>query len=152
MPHKDRERRLAYSRVWKLKNRPSPKPTPQTDPSLPPRGVVVFSADGTQVQCHSCGEWFGNLNTHFRAHGLDARSYKNLYDLPRTKSLWPPALQAKQRAAALDRNQGEVGRANIRPTNGRPAGQDARLGVRLEASAARKGVNTRAGEKTKPKL
>ncbi|TAA54066.1 MucR family transcriptional regulator [Shinella sp. JR1-6] len=151
MPHKDREQRLAYLRAWKLKNRPSPEPEAQTDASLPPRGVVVFSADGTQVQCHSCGEWLGSLNMHFRVHGLDARSYKELYDLPRTRSLWPPALKDKQREAALDRNQGAVGRANIAPTTGRPAGQDARLGVRLEASAARKGVNTRAGEKTKPK-
>ncbi|PWE52004.1 hypothetical protein DEM27_33410 [Metarhizobium album] len=149
MPHKDRERRLEYLRQWKLKNRPAPKIEPQSDPGLPPRGVMVFSPDGTTVQCHSCGKWFGGLNMHFRVHGLDARTYKELYGLPRTKSLWPPALMEKQRDAALDRDQGAIGRKNIPPAVGRPVGQEARLGVRLEASEARKGVNTRAGEKTK---
>jgi hypothetical protein len=153
MPHKDRETRLAYLKAWKIRKRPTPAAEPQPDATLPSRGAILFSADGTQVQCHSCGSWFGSLNTHIRMHGLDARAYKELYDLPRTASLWPPELKEKQRQAALDRDQGSIGRANIpsRP-EGRPPGQEARLGVRIEASEARQGRYTRGGENTlKPK-
>lgn len=148
MPHKDRDRRLGYLRAWKERNRPSPAPDPQPGEGLPPRGIVVFSPDSTKVQCHGCGRWFGSLNTHLRVHGLDQRTYKELYDLPRTASLWPPALQEKQRQAALDRGQGDIGRAHIPATVGRPAGQGARLGVRIAASEARKGIYTRGGGKT----
>jgi predicted transcriptional regulator len=149
MPHKDRDQRLAYLRSWKLRNRPAPAAEAQPDPSLPPRGVVVFSAGGTEVQCHACGRWMRSLNTHLRSHGLDARAYKELYDLPRTASLWPPSLKDKQRQAALDRGQGETGRNYLPPAVGRPIGQEPRLGVRIEASTARKGIYTRGGHKTR---
>jgi len=149
MPHKDRERRLAYMREWKKRKRPSPQPEPQPDPTLPPRGVMSFSADGTKVQCHACGKWFGTLNTHMRVHDLDARRYKEMFDLPRTISMWPPATQDKQRKAAIDRDQGSIGRAHIPPAVGRPSGQDSRLGVRIKASEDRKGVYTRGGGRTK---
>ena len=96
MPHKDRAARLAYMRAWKARKRPPPQPVPQRDPGLPAHGVVVFSADGTKVQCHCCGRWLGSLNLHMRTHGLDARTYKEAYDLKRTVSLWPPALREKQ--------------------------------------------------------
>lgn len=149
MPHKDREKRLAYMRAWKGKNRPRPNAVDQVDKTLPPRGRVQFSADGTKVQCHSCGAWLGSLNNHMRTHGLDARAYKELYDLPRTISLLPPATAEKQRQAALDRDQGSIGRQNIPPATGRPSGQKARLGVRIDASEQRRGVYTRGGQKTK---
>lgn len=149
MPHKDRTARLAYMRAWKERKRPSPLPEPQPDPSLPSRGVMVFSADGTKVQCHCCGAWLGALNMHLRTHGLDARSYKAMYDLPRTISMWPPATKAKQRDAALSRDQGAVGRASIPASIGRPAGQDARLGVRVEASRRNKGIYTHGGKKAR---
>lgn len=149
MPHKDRETRLAYLRAWKLKHRPAPEAEPQADTSLPPRGKVDFATDGRTVRCHVCGRWLGSLNTHLRTHGLDARSYKDLFGLPRTASLWPPALMAKQRDAAFERDQGRIGRASIPPATGRPKGQNGRLGVRIAASAARRGINTRAGNKTR---
>lgn len=149
MPHKDREARLAYLRAWKERKRPSPTPQPQADPSLPPRGVMTFSADGTRVQCHACGRWLRTLNTHMRVHDLDARSYKELFDLPRTISMWPPATQEKQRQAAMERDQGAVGRHYLPVTGGREAGQEPRLGVRVGASEARKGVYTRGGQKTR---
>lgn len=149
MPHKDRAQRLAYLRDWKRRNRPSPQPQYQPDKSLPAYGVMVFSMDGAKVQCHACGRWFGSLNTHLKIHDLDARSYKELFALPRTASLWPPILRQKQRQAAIDRDQGSIGRANIPPLVGRPTGQTPRLGVRIAASDARKGVYTRGGETTR---
>jgi len=147
MPHKDRAERLDYLRRWKIKNRPSPTPEAQDDSRLPPRGVMVFSADEAQVQCHCCGRWFGSLNTHLKAHDLDARTYKELYGLPRTASMWPPALREKQRQAALDRDQGTIGRTNLPRSQGRPAGLEQRLGVRIVASRDRQGLYMRGGEK-----
>lgn len=146
MPHKDREARLAYLREWKKRKRPAPVPKPQADPTLPAHGVVEFSDDGSKVRCHVCGKWLGSLNTHLRAHGMDAASYKEAFDLPRTASLWPPSLKALQREAALDRDQGAIGRGHIPPATGRAIGQEARLGTRIEASAARSGIYTRGGK------
>lgn len=149
MPHKDREARLAYLRGWKERQRPAPAPEPQRDPSLPPLGAMVFSSDGERVQCHACGKWLGSLNTHIRQHSYDAAGYKHAFGLGRTASLWPPALKARQRAAALARDQGEVGRQHLpHDGSGRPAGQEARLAVRIAASVQRKGVHPRAGGHT----
>jgi len=152
MPHKDRSARLAYLHAWKAKSRPAPAPEPQRDSGLPPLGVMTYSADGSKVRCHSCGRWYGNLNSHLRTHGLDKISYKELYGLPRTASLLPPVVQDKQREAALARDQGSIGREHIPPRPGRPKGQEARLGVRIAASVQRKGVYTRGGNKTHPSV
>lgn len=150
MPHKDRATRLAYHKRYNAVARPAPKPEPQSDDALPARGRVVMSADGQRVQCHSCGHWYKSLNSHLKTHGLDGDSYKALYDIARTASLWPPALQGKQRAAAIERDQGSIGRANIpigRP--GRPKGLEQRLSVKIDASESRQGVYTRGGGKTR---
>lgn len=150
MPHKDREARLAYLRRWKEAKRPSPQPEEQAAEGLPPVGRIVFSEDGQTVQCHVCGEWWGSLNVHIRKHGYDAASYKEAFGIGRIASMWPPALKEKQRQAALYRGQGDVGRAHLpHDGGGRPAGQETRLSVKIEASEARKGVYTRGGHKTK---
>lgn len=150
MPHKDRETRLAYLRAWKARHRPSPAAKPQPAGDLPQIGLMRFSDAGDKVQCHVCGQWLGALNMHIRRHGLDARSYKEAFGLPRTISMWPPVTQAKQREAALARDQGDIGRDYLpHDGTGRPAGQEARLGVRISASDQRKGLYTRGGAKTK---
>lgn len=149
MPHKDRTQRIEYLRRWKVMGRPTPKAIPQPDQTLPPRGQMVFSADGARVQCHVCGRWLGSLNTHLRMHGLNAETYKETYDLKRTASLWPPNLKHKQSEAAFERDQGAVGREYLPRGITRPKGLANRLGTRIEASDQRKGVYTRGGEKTK---
>lgn len=110
---------------------------------------MTFSHDGTEVQCHSCGRWFRSLNTHLRGHGMDATAYKELYHLKRTASLWPPALRAKQRRAAIKRDQGEIGKKYLPRGITRPKGIQNRLQTKIEASEQRKGVHTRGGERTK---
>lgn len=149
MPHKDREKRLGYLRAWKATGRPSPAAQPQSDPSLPARGQVTFSADGERVQCHACGRWLRSLNTHLRMHGLNAETYKETYDLKRTTSLWPTNLKHKQSEAARARDQGAVGREYLPRGITRQKGLANRLGTRIEASEQRKGVYTRGGKKTK---
>lgn len=138
MPHKDRTARLNYLAAWKLAGRPSPATEAQSDPTLPPRGRMVFSADGSQVQCHCCGRWFGALNTHLRMHGLDAATYKEAYGIGRTHSLLPPAVQDRYRAATIARDQGHKYRDGLPSRPGRPVGLDQRLAVRVTASIDRK--------------
>lgn len=149
MPHKDRDERLEYLRQWKEKNRPSPTLLAQHR-DFPPIGMMRFSDDGSQVQCHVCGEWWGNLNTHFRAHGLTGQEYKEAFGIPRKASTHPPALREKNRAAALARDQGNRGK-QLDGTTKRPTGLEARLGVRVQASEARKGIYTRGGHKARKK-
>lgn len=148
MPHKSRRARLAYQRRWKEMNRPSPEPL-SLSLAMAPLGALRYSSDGTKVQCHCCGRWYGSLNMHLHTHGIDAAIYKEIYGLARTASLWPPALVEKQRQAALDRDQGAIGRQYVKPGTGRTAGQEARLSVRIAASMARKGIYTRGGAKTR---
>lgn len=165
MPHKDRDERLEYLRRWKEKNRPSPtlqaqnRSVRQRTPAglvasrdLPDFGAMRFSEDGALVQCHVCGEWGGNLNGHFRIHGLTAAEYKEAFGIPRTASTHPPALQEKNRAAAIARDQGHRGK-HLDGSITRPVGLEPRLGVRVAASEARKGIYMRGGGKArKPEL
>lgn len=147
MPHKDRRQRLDYLSRYRLKHRPAPNVEQQVDSTLPPRGEIVFDEAGERVQCHVCGSWLKALNAHLRLHGLDASTYKEAYDLNRTASLWPPALKDKQRQAALDRGQGEIGRGHLPPGKPRPKGLPARLQSRVEESQQRTGTYFRGGTK-----
>jgi hypothetical protein len=73
MPYRDRNQRLAASRAHHARYRPSPVPLPQPDSALPPYGELVTSDDGTQIQCHVCGRWFGQLLKPQPGHAADDR-------------------------------------------------------------------------------
>jgi len=110
MPYRDRAKRLATSRAHHAQYRPSPVPIPQADGGLPPYGELVMSDDGTQIQCHVCGRWFGQLHIHTnRMHGLSAAAYKAAYGLARSASLLSPQTAERQRQAAIARNQAQYG-------------------------------------------
>jgi predicted transcriptional regulator len=100
---------------------------------------MAYSDDGAKVQCHACGRFFGALNTHLKTHGLDGDSYKERYGLARGASLLPPATQERYRAAAVARDQGEIGRQHLPPPTPRAKGIKVRLSSRLDASEQRKG-------------
>lgn len=125
-------RNTAYQEVYHAEHRPPPAVRLQPDPGLPPYGQIV--TDDTRIQCHVCGRWYGSLVTHIRVHGLDAARYKERYDLPRTSSLLGPQAAERQRQAALARDQGAIGRANIPAGVTRPKGLDNRLGSRITSS------------------
>jgi hypothetical protein len=110
MPYRDRDRRLAASRAHHAAYRPSPIPLPQPDGALPPYGALIVSDDGSQIQCHVCGRWFGQLPVHTaRVHGLNAAAYKARYGLARSASLLSPQTAALQRQAAIARDQAHKG-------------------------------------------
>ncbi|EPY03504.1 MucR family transcriptional regulator [Magnetospirillum fulvum] len=138
MPHKDRAAYLAYLDAYRAKHRPSPAPVEQGD-GLPPIGQIVYSDDGTKVQCHVCGRWLGALNTHIKTHGLDGDSYKERYGLARGASLLPPATQERYREVAAARNLGETSGQYLPPPRPRAKGIEVRLSSRIEESAQRKG-------------
>ena len=42
----------------------------------------VLDTDGHRAECHACGGWYKLLGTHaFQAHGLSARTYRQLFGL-----------------------------------------------------------------------
>ncbi|CAA9298119.1 MAG: hypothetical protein AVDCRST_MAG89-261 [uncultured Gemmatimonadetes bacterium] len=142
MPHKTREDRLRYAALHHAQHRPSPKPVPQRESTLPPLGMVRFSENGERVQCHACGAWLRSLNGHVRMHGLSMAEYKEAYGLARSLSLLPPRQQERQRTIALARGFGESGRVILRdvPRPPRPVGQEVRLSSRIRSSTAKQGT------------
>ena len=147
MPLKDRDKHLDYLTEYRKKHRPAPEPISRGD--LPPMGKMVFSADGTKVQCHVCGRWYGALNMHLRVHDLDGAAYKEEFGIARTASMLPPVTQEKYRQATIARDQGSIGRDYLPPAKGRAIGIKNRLSTQVDASVVRKGVNLRGGEKLK---
>lgn len=142
MPYKKRSDRLLYAVKYHAQHRPSPTQRKQIDESLPPLGIVVFSADGEKVQCHYCGEWYGNLTTHVKTHGMTIADYKEAYQLGRKMSLFPPVLQEKNRQAAIKRGLGDIGRDQIKkmgPGKRKP-GIKNRLSSKIAFSQAKKGT------------
>lgn len=142
MPYKDRRARLVYSAKHHAEHRPSPRPQPQARGDLPPYGVLVVDDMGERVQCHVCGRWYAALSAHVKGHGLDADRYREQFGLARTRSLWSPAYQERQRKLSLGRNQGAVGRAALATIAyvGRPPGLENRLDSRISYSAAKRGT------------
>ena len=151
MPHKDHARYLAYLRNWKDRGG-RPSPVAEDRAGLPSYGVMVYAPDGSTVQCHVCGRWFRRLSGHMQAHGLDAAAYKETFGLRRTTSTDAPVIQEENRRRALDRDQGSAGkRFGPEHSAHRPAGIEARLEQRIDASRVRKGLHMRAGMKTRPR-
>ncbi len=110
MPYRDRNQRLAASQAHRAQFRPSPVPLPQVDGALPPYGAIVISDDGSQIQCHVCGHWFGQLPVQTtRMHGLNAAAYKERYGLALGASLLSPQTAELQRQAAIARDQAHTG-------------------------------------------
>lgn len=125
-----------YLRDYHARTRPSPAPKPQRRGDLPLHGEMLVSDDGSEVYCHVCGKGYGSLVSHVRTHGLTAATYKARYGLARGTSLLSPATAERFRAAALARNQGEMGRAvlaEIGP-NPREPGIANRLQSRVRSS------------------
>ena len=142
MPYRDRDKRLAAARAHHAQHRPSPVPLPQLDGALPPYGAIVTSDDGSQIQCHVCGHWFGQLHIHTtRMHGLNAAAYKAQYGLARTASLLSPQTAALQRHAAIARDQAHKG-IPFGPDNPpqQRTGIANRLASKIRSSQAHKGA------------
>jgi hypothetical protein len=143
MPYRDRNQRLAAARAHHAHHRPSPVPLPQPDNALPSYGEIVTSDDGTQIQCHVCGRWFGQLPIHTtRMHGLNAAAYKERYGLARSSSLLSPHTAELQRHAAIARDQAHKG-VPFGPENPpqKRTGIENRLASKIRSSQAHKGAD-----------
>ena len=139
---RDRAERQRFYNARSLEQQARPAPLPQERGELPPLGTLVADDDGARLQCHICGRFYAGLSLHVRnSHGLTPVQYRERYGLARGQSLYAPAYQAKQRAAALARDAGGVGAAVLSEVRapGRPPGRETRLATRVEASAARRG-------------
>lgn len=144
MPYRRREDHQRYMRGYHERTRPTPAPEPQASGALPPRGQVIADDDGERLQCHVCGAFKAGLLSHARlAHGITGDAYRERFGIARTLSLWSPAYQAKQRAAALERDQGGVGRQvliefGLPGNSSRPKGIDTRLTSRIRSSSSKR--------------
>jgi transcriptional regulator with XRE-family HTH domain len=132
------DRIRAKKRARRLAEVVGPLEVPQARRSLPSPGAIRVNDDGTKIQCHVCGKWLGALPVHLRTHGMTAEAYKEQFGLARTTSLWSPVTQEKQRIAAEERGQGEVGRQALIDGDllghGRPKGIRHRTQTRVRKS------------------
>lgn len=74
------------------------------------QGVLLFDGETDRIQCHLCGEWFGNLSHHLhREHAMKAAEYKNMTGLLQTTALLNETERAVLIAKGVERFK------NLRP-------------------------------------
>lgn len=138
MPYKRDADRRAYMRRYHERTRASPAPEPQRSGALPPAGQLIADDDGSRVQCHVCGRFFGWLPSHIvGTHHLRVDAYKARFGLARGLSLASPRHAERQRQARARIDPGgQLARQHLPTTTGRPAGTDHRLSTRIRESAS----------------
>lgn len=104
--------------------RPRPEIGDQIDEGT--YGVLETSEDGELVRCHICGRWFRSVGSHAAmAHGVDSRTYRERYGLPRLSPLISPALSRARSEGAKSR-VGSAGWARFEEARDPQAASDAR--------------------------
>lgn len=119
----------------------------------------ALTDDGERVQCHVCGDFFGNLGGHIsQVHGLTPDDYKARFGLNATTGLIGPALKAARQREAEERKltpdyarfvaAGERARATEPPGRRSTKGRRLRLEQRLDpkVQASRRAALARANE------
>ena len=67
-------------------------------------GTLAQTEDGSEVQCHICGNCYYNLGSHiFNAHGLKAKEYRDKFQLARMTPLCSDKASAEYKERALKR-------------------------------------------------
>lgn len=68
------------------------------------QGVLLFDGESDKVQCHYCGDWFGQLAHHLhREHNMTASAYKDSVGLMQTTALIGEKMREKLVASGLDK-------------------------------------------------
>lgn len=118
----------------------------------------VLADDGERVQCHLCGEFYGNLGGHVsQVHGWTPDDYKARFGLNATTGLIGPSLRAARQQEGAERKHGPDyarfmaagARARAAAPEGRSTkGRRLRLEQRLDpqVQAARRAALARANE------
>lgn len=90
-------------------------------------GVLETSEDGERVRCHICGQWFRSVGSHAAlTHGVDSRTYRERYGLPRLLPLTSPAL-SRARSEDSKSRVGSAGWARFEEARDPQAASDARV-------------------------
>lgn len=67
-------------------------------------GALLFDGETDQIQCHICGEWFGQLAPHInRAHSVNASKYKETVGLLQSTALISETMREKLISSGLDK-------------------------------------------------
>lgn len=75
------------------------------------QGVLAFDGETEKVQCHFCGDWFGQLPHHIhREHNMRAQEYKALVGLAPTTALVNEHTRKKMIESGLEKRA-----ENLRP-------------------------------------
>lgn len=68
------------------------------------QGVLLFDGETDKVQCHFCGEWFGQLAHHLhREHNMTASAYKDSVGLMQTTALIGEKMREKLVASGMEK-------------------------------------------------
>ncbi len=67
-------------------------------------GTLAFDGDTDKIQCHLCGEWYGNLPPHLvKEHNIRAPAYKEIVGLNQTTALINENMRKKLIASGMDK-------------------------------------------------
>lgn len=92
------------------------------------------------LACLVCGSWYRGLGQHvYRAHELRADQYRDAYQLPRSRALWPQATRAAAAARGRARHARDPERLRATQFRG-TAAESARARAAQRDSAARAGT------------
>lgn len=59
-------------------------------------GAVIFDGDTDKIQCHLCGEWYGQLAHHLhREHNMNVSHYKDIVGLQQSTALISEGMREK---------------------------------------------------------
>lgn len=80
---------------------PYKEPLQEVDEGFGYKGTLKQSVGKTHIQCHICGYFFKSLGHHVRDHGINAKQYKDKFDLARGTSLMSDKARTARVAISL---------------------------------------------------
>jgi hypothetical protein len=85
-------------------------------------GALVFDGESDKIQCHFCGEWFGQLAHHLaKEHGMKASDYKEQVGLLQTTALISESSREKLIASGMKKRM-----KNLKNRKGKVVTQETR--------------------------
>jgi len=71
------------------------------------KGVVVEDFKTGQLQCHICGGWFENFNSHLRKHNITSNDYRTKFGLSRSTALKSKRIRLRQSEVMIALRKGK---------------------------------------------
>lgn len=65
------------------------------------QGTLIGTIDGTKIQCHICGELFGELSKHIIRHKMNVKEYREKFELARSTALISESVREERKVRTL---------------------------------------------------